>query len=62
MSACGGGAGPNCRLEVCTVGRRCVLGANVVVKDSHLWDDVTIEDNAVSSRGSQAGSESNGGA
>lgn len=29
------------------VGRRVRIGANVTIRDSHIWNDVVIEDGAV---------------
>ncbi|ROT35752.1 eIF4-gamma/eIF5/eIF2-epsilon [Sodiomyces alkalinus F11] len=32
------------------IGRRCKIGQNVVIEDSYVWDDTTIDDGAVISR------------
>lgn len=39
--------GNHSKLLRSSIGRRCKIGTNVTVVDSHLWDDVIIEDNAV---------------
>lgn len=39
--------GPGSQLSASVVGRRVRIGANVTVRDSHIWNDVVIEDGAV---------------
>jgi len=39
--------GNHTKLLRSSIGRRCKIGANVTIVDSHIWDDATIEDNAV---------------
>lgn len=41
------GVGANSRLEGCTVGRNVRIGSHVRISHSHIFDDVTIHDNAV---------------
>lgn len=39
--------GNHSKLLRSSIGRRCKIGANVTIVDSHVWDDAVIEDNAV---------------
>lgn len=40
-------AGPGSELSTSVLGRRVQVGANVTIRDSHIWNDVVIEDCAV---------------